>query len=291
MLRSMTGYGRGEARTKKLTIVVELKSVNNRFRDVNLRAPREYLALEPRMSALLKEPFARGRIDAYVRRNAAASSFTVTADLELARQYARVVRGLREALDPDGPAALPLDFILSQSNVIQTSEAHIDVMEEWDVVEIALQAAITDLLEMREREGTAIREDLEQLLSKFRTLVAEVEAASINVSERVQQRLTKRLAKLSHDVDPQRVAQEVAFIADKADINEEVKRLFSHCSQFRDTLDEDEPVGRRLDFLLQEMHREVNTLGSKSTEGQVSQRVVRMKSLLERMREQSANIE
>mgnify|MGYP001414228297 CR=1 FL=1 len=150
MLRSMTGYGRGEARTKKLTVVVELKSVNNRFRDVNLRAPREYLALEPRMNALLKEPFARGRIDAYVRRTAAMSSFSVTADLELARQYTRVVRAVQKSIDPDGSQDLPLAFILSQANVIQTSEAHIDVTEEWDVVEIALQSAIADLLEMRE---------------------------------------------------------------------------------------------------------------------------------------------
>lgn len=292
MLRSMTGYGRGEARTKKLTVVVELKSVNNRFRDIQLRAPREYLALEPRMNALLKEPFSRGRIDAYVRRQATAALHTISADLVLAGQFADVIRKVSAAVDPGVAVVLPLDFILAQPGVLETAEQNVDVMEEWDVVEIAVQAAITDLLEMREHEGVSIRADLEQMLSELRTLVAEVEAASMGVNERLKDKLNKRLARLISDqIDPQRLAQEVAYLADKADVNEEVKRLFNHCEQFRGALDEDEPVGRKLDFLLQEMNREVNTVGSKASDNPVSERVVRMKTLLERMREQSANVE
>ena len=117
MLRSMTGYGRGEARTKKLTVVVELKSVNNRFRDIQLRAPREYLSLEPRMNALLKEPFARGRIDAYVRRQAAAALHTIRADLALAGQFADVIRDVAAHVDPGGKVVIPLDFNIAQPGV------------------------------------------------------------------------------------------------------------------------------------------------------------------------------
>jgi uncharacterized protein (TIGR00255 family) len=288
----MTGYGRGEARARNLTVVVELKSVNNRFRDINLRAPREYLALETRINALLKGPFTRGRIDAYVRRNAGASDSHVKADPALAAAYAKAVRTITEAVDDVDGQEVPLTFILSQPGVMTIAETPVDVMFEWDIVEIALQAAISDLLQMRESEGRALREDLGQQLARARQLVAEVEAASKGINERLRKKLSRRVQRLMTDqVDPYRLAQEVAYLADKADINEEIARLRSHCDQFASALEEDEPVGRRLDFLLQEMNREVNTVGSKAAEHPVSERVVLLKSVLERMREQSANVE
>lgn len=288
----MTGYGRGEARARNLTVVVELKSVNNRFRDINLRAPREYLALEPRIQALLKAPFSRGRIDAYVRRNAGPSGSHVVADAGLAEEYAKAIQTITDKIDAFKKAEVPLTFILSQPGVMSIAETPVDVMLEWDIVEIALQAAITDLLQMREKEGHALHADLSRQLLEARTLVGEIEAASKGINERLRKKLTKRISRLMTDqVDPYRLAQEVAYLADKADITEEIARLRSHCDQFASALGESEPVGRRLDFLLQEMNREVNTVGSKASEHPVSERVVLLKSVLERMREQSANVE
>ncbi len=288
----MTGYGRGEASANDLTVVVELKSVNNRFRDINLRSPREYLALEPRINALLKDSFARGRIDAYVRRTVGATRQRVVADAGLANEYALVINDVVQQMVGFVEREVPFTFILSQPGVMTIDEAPVDVTLEWDVVEIAVQSAIADLLHMREEEGSTIRTDFEEMLDQCGQTVGEIEAASKGINERLQKKLTRRINRLLGDqADPYRIAQEAAHLADKADVAEEVSRLRSHIDQFRQTLDVDEPIGRRLDFLLQEMNREINTIGSKAAEHPVSQRVVVMKSVLERMREQSANVE
>ncbi|MEZ4323067.1 MAG: YicC/YloC family endoribonuclease [Myxococcota bacterium] len=292
MIRSMTGYGRGEASANDLTVVVELKSVNNRFRDINLRSPREYLALEPRINALLKDPFARGRIDAYVRRTVGTTRQRVVADASLANEYALVVNEVAQQMVGFVEREVPFTFILSQPGVMTISEEPVDVTLEWDIVEIAVQSAILDLMQMREAEGATIQREFEQMVDEMRTIVGEIEAASIGINERLQKKLQRRIGRLLGDqADPYRIAQEVAHLADKADVAEEVVRLRSHLDQFTETLGQEDPVGRRLDFLLQEMNREVNTIGSKAAEHPVSQRVVLMKSVLERMREQSANIE
>lgn len=292
MLHSMTGYGRGEASNAEVTVLVELKSVNNRFRDIQLRGPREYMALESRIHNLLKEPFQRGRIDAYVRRTAIASRMRVVADTGLAHDYARVINEVAADMVGFVGRDVPFTFILGQPGVLSIIESDVDVMTEWDVVETALQSAIEDLLNMRRAEGRALQEELSAMLQELRTLVAEVEAAAVGINDRLRQRLEGRIKRmLGERYDPYRIAQEVAILADKADVSEEVARLRSHCDQFAEALSGQEAVGRRLDFLLQEMNREVNTIGSKAAEHPINQRVVDMKAVLERMREQSANIE
>lgn len=293
MLRSMTGFGRGEAASAEVTVVVELRSVNNRFRDLQLRSPREYMALEPRINSLLKDPFARGRIDAFVRRSATGTRSQVTVDTALASAYVTAARQVLAAMPEDGSPAIPLTWVASQPGVLQVTEVEADVMAEWDVVETAINAAIDDLIKMREAEGQALRVDLVSHLGELRTCVAEVEAVAVGVNERLRQRLEARMTRLLGDrgLDKHRLHQEAAVLADKADVSEEVARLRSHCEQFAEALDSEEPVGRRLDFILQEMNREVNTIGSKAVDHPISHRVVTMKSLLERMREQSANVE
>lgn len=292
MLHSMTGYGRGEASNADVTVVVELKSVNNRFRDVQLRCPREYMALEPRIANLLKDPFQRGRIDAYVRRTTTGTRARVVADVALARDYARVVQELAGQVGGALTRDVSLTFVLSQPGVLGLTEAEVDVMGEWEIVETAVQSAIEHLLAMRRAEGQALARDLGGLLGELRQLVAQVEEAASGIDDRLKQRLEGRLQRLLGErVDPWRLAQEIAMLADKADVSEELARLRSHCDQFEEALAADEPVGRRLDFLLQEMNREVNTVGSKAAEHPVHRRVVDMKAVLERMREQSANVE
>jgi uncharacterized protein (TIGR00255 family) len=288
----MTGYGRGEAANGEVTVVVELKSVNNRFRDLQLRCPREYVALEPRITNLLKDPFNRGRIDAYVRRSATTPATRVVANPALANEYERVINELAQHMVGFVSRDVPFTFILGQPGVLSITEADVDVMAEWDVVETALAAAIADLKAMRRQEGAAIGAELRQFLSEIRTLLAEIEAVASGINDRVRQRLEARISRMIGDrAEPYRIAQEVALLADKADVSEEIARMRSHSDQFGEALDAAEPVGRRLDFLLQEMNREVNTIGSKAAEHPISQRVVDLKTALERMREQSANVE
>ena len=288
----MTGYGRGEAASGDITVLVELRSVNNRFRDLQIRSPREYMALEPRINNLLKAPFQRGRIEAFIRRSFITGQKVVIAEPKLAQQYALAIDSIREHSSLFGNQAVPWTFILGQPGVLTVTEADVDLTRELPIVETAIESAIADLLTMREKEGSALKADLEAHLTSLLNCLAEVESFVSGINERLRHRLETRLRKLIGDkVDAQRLVMEAAILADKADVCEELARLRSHCVQFRDGLESAEPIGRRLDFLIQEMHREVNTIGSKAAEHPVSQRVVEMKSILERMREQSANVE
>ncbi len=289
---SMTGYGRGEASNGEVSVVVEMKSVNNRFRDVQLRAPREYLLLEPRIQDRLRQDVNRGRVEIFVRRTSSESSQRVQPDQALAESYHRAMTDVAKRLQRD-VADVPLAAVLQQPGVLSLVDQDTDALAEWEVLSTALDAAITELMEMRRSEGQALLEDLQRHLDELLRLRAEVEACADGIGERLRARLEARLNKLLADrVDPARLAQEAAILADKADVSEELARMQSHCQQFLETMQAtDEPVGRKLDFLLQELNREINTIGSKSAEHPIAARVVDMKSVLERMREQAANVE
>lgn len=290
-MNSMTGYGRGEATNGGVSVVVELKSVNNRFRDVNVRMPREYMMLESRIVSAVKGSVARGRVDVYVRRSATESNQTVHADPVLAERYLVAVRAVAQRLQLSTDA-VQLDSILGQPGVLSLREVEADALGEWEVVETALQAALEELIRMRRTEGEALRADLLSHLVALERKHIEVSKQASGLTERLHNRLQERLNRLLSDrFDAARLAQEAAVLADKADVSEELARLVSHFSQFRTALESAEPTGRRLEFLVQEMNREVNTLGSKSAEHPVSAAVVDMKSVLERVREQAANVE
>ncbi|MBN2800586.1 MAG: YicC family protein [Deltaproteobacteria bacterium] len=292
MLRSMTGYGRGEAARGEVSVVVELRSVNNRFRDVQVRAPRSYLPLEPRIHNALKAPFSRGRIDAFVRRSLGDDPSVVRADIELAREYLAAIQSIARALPGVSQGEVPVGLLVGQPGVLNVSETEIDVITEWYVVETALGSAVSDLLSMREAEGRALYLDLQHHLGELRGVMMSVDAQIEGVNERLKEKIVGRVRKLLADrIEPHRLEQEAALLADKADVSEEVARLRSHAEQFSEALELDEPVGRRLDFLLQEMNREVNTIGSKAAEQPLTSLVVDMKAILERMREQAANVE
>lgn len=290
-MNSMTGYGRGEARSGELAIVVEMKSVNNRFLDLQLRVPREYMILEPRIQERLKSQIQRGRLEVYIRRTASESGQQVLADPALAESYHRAMLAVAQRLQRGGEA-IPLSHVLAQPGVLTLVERDPDALAEWEVLHTALEAALEELRAMRAREGQALREDLDRHLQQLRRLLSEVEEAAAGVAERLRQRLDARLLRLLGDrLDPARLAAEAAVLADKADISEELVRIRSHLAQFHEALHLDEPVGRKLDFLLQELNREVNTVGSKSAEHPIAARVVEMKGLVERLREQAANVE
>ncbi len=290
-MNSMTGFGRGEATNGDVSVVVEMKSVNNRFRDLQIRVPREYMVLEPRLHTMLREAVQRGRIEVYVRRSAAESGTAVQADPALAEKYRNAMRDVARRLGRHDDE-VPLALVLAQPGVLNHVETEPDALREWDLVATAVEASLNDLMEMRATEGAALARDLSRHMDELLRQWAEVSASSEGVAERLRLKLQQRMMRLIADrVDPDRLAVEAAILADKADISEELARVKAHCDQFADAIAAPEPVGRKLDFLLQELNREINTIGSKAAEHPISARVVDMKSTLERMREQAANVE
>ncbi len=289
-MNSMTGFGRGQATGNSVTVTVEMKSVNNRFRDLQIRCPREYMAFEPRISAQLKPRFGRGRIDVFIRRITSSAALGVAVDEGVARTYVESLTELGQKLSLDND--LGLRDVAVMPGVLTTMAQEPDVAAEWGILETALDAASDHLVEMRSREGGALRTVLEKLFDELSDYRQKVALEADGVAARLRLKLMDRLNRLVGDrVDPDRLAQEAAILADKADISEEIARLESHIKQARAALKRDEPIGRRLDFLAQELNREINTIGSKAVEHSVSALVVDMKSILERIREQVANVE
>lgn len=290
-MRSMTGFGRGEATSGPVTVTVELKTVNNRFKDVQLRMPREYGVWEPRVLALLRDGIGRGRLDAVVRRTGGVGGVQVAVDLDVADQYRRAIEALAERFKrPAGE--LSLAQLAALPGVLAVVEGEPDVAAEWDLCATAVESALSDLGRMRVAEGEALERDLRANVARMSALRAEVAELAEGLGERILRRMQERIARLVADrADATRIVQEAAVLADKADIAEELARLGSHLDQLVEALGGDDAVGRKLDFLLQEMNREVNTIGSKAAEHPVSERVVEMKTVLERLREQAANVE
>jgi uncharacterized protein (TIGR00255 family) len=288
---SMTGFGRAEARGGGVAVTVELKSVNNRFRDINLRCPREYAALEPRVAGLVKARFARGRIEVYVRRVDASGSTEIQFNKAAAEEALIALRGWAQDLEGVDDR-ISIEFLAGLPGVLVQGEREADPTSEWSLVEIAVDGAIDHLAKMRSAEGDALERDLLSYLNEIQALLAQVLGLSEGIASRLELRLMERLNRLVGDrVEEGRLAQEAAIQADKADVAEELARLRSHFDQFGAAIAKPGPVGRRLDFLTQEMNREINTIGSKAVDAEVSSLVVDMKSVLERMREQVANVE
>ena len=287
----MTGYGRGHAADGDLAVTVEVRSVNNRFKDVQTRLPREHAALEPGITGAVKKRFARGRFDIYVRRAASSGGASVRVDVAAASRLRAELSALAGELGEEAPA-LDLLALAALPGVLVPFEPTVDADGEWPLVELALGAALEQLEAMRRKEGAALHDDLVGHVDVLAGVVAKIGLEARSLPDRVKERLDERLSRLAGDrVDPWRLAQEVAVLADKADISEELARLKSHVAQFRKAVASDEAVGRRLDFLIQEMNREVNTIGSKAADSAVSALVVDCKSVIERMREQVANVE
>jgi uncharacterized protein (TIGR00255 family) len=288
----MTGFGAGRARVGDEELSVELRSLNHKFCEVKARLPRELAPLEPVLAKQVKERLARGSVEVLVRRQSPTASGTVpTIDLGLAREYARAFRELSASLGLTGD--LGLSQLVNQPGVVRLEERGVNVEAATEACQTALAQALVALEEMRRVEGEAIRADLESRLGLIAGWAAEVAQLAPRSVEDYRRRLEERVAELSRGVavEPQRLAQEVAVFAERTDIAEEMTRLSSHLEQFRALIQSDEPSGRRMDFLVQEMHREVNTTGSKSQHAEISNRVVSMKAEVERIREQVQNVE
>ena len=295
-MKSMTAYGRGEVETASLKWVVELKSLNHRFLELSLNLPRRLWALEDRFRKLIKSRVARGRIDMQLSwESLTDKSLTLKLDKGMVAGVRTVLEQIR--LIGGTPESLKLEHFLHFSDLIVTKEQanqDLEVEETWDTVSTAVSQALDLLEEMRLTEGAALAADLAGHLADIRREVGRVAVQAPLLPQLWRERVTTRLAELFPEgspVDETRLAQEVALMADRRDLTEEMARLDSHLAQFQQTLVSQEPVGRKQEFLLQEMLRETNTIGSKANDLTISQAVLEIKGSLERLREQVQNIE
>jgi uncharacterized protein (TIGR00255 family) len=290
----MTGYGRGEVEEGDLKWVVELKSVNHRFLEVSPNLPRHLWALEDRVRKLIKRRLARGRVDVQLSwEGRAERPLTVRLDPAMTAQIYGLLSSLSETLSE--PEPVRLTHLLQFADLIVARERQTQDTEEiWQMVSRALAQALEALEVMRGNEGAALAEEtlghLDQVRQELQRIKSQAELVPGLWQERLQARLEELLAEAA-PVDEGRLAQEIAFLAERRDIQEELTRLESHVAQFHEALAVPGPVGRKLEFLLQEMLRETNTIGVKAGDLDISQAVVTIKGLLERLREQVQNIE
>lgn len=292
MIKSMTGYGKGQARGDELAMTVEIKSVNHRFGDISVKTPRSLMALEGDIKKRVAQRLKRGKIDVFVNLEFTGNSILVpTWNRPLADAYLRIFEEMDGTYDLRG--GIPLSLLAGQKDVISLQEAPLAEELLRPVMEGALDQALEAMEKMRQAEGEAMQRDIESRFLFLENSLKEVEGRAPEVPLEWQAKLKERLARLQQDVecDPQRVAQEIAIFADRCDISEEVVRFRSHLEQFRTLLGSDEPVGRQMDFLVQELNREVNTMGSKSNDAELTRLVVALKAELEKIREQVQNVE
>ena len=293
MIKSMTGFGRGESTNEVHHFNVEIKTVNHRYNDIIVKMPKHINYLEEKIKKTIKDKINRGRVEVYINLEYIdESAVDVKVDLSLANAYKEALNILVEQLDIKDD--VDLSHILSFSEIIKTERRELDEEQIWDCLEIALVEALDSVMDMRVKEGLALKSDLEIQLMSMDEIIDKIEERSplvvIEYREKLESRI-KEILNIDCNIDEERLAYEVAFFADKSDINEEIIRFKSHIKQFLKSFEENEPVGRKLDFLIQEMNREINTIGSKASDLVISNNVVNIKSQLEKMREQVQNIE
>lgn len=291
--RSMTGFGRGD-QTGANGWSVEIKSVNHRFCDIRLKMSHLLNPLEDRIKKLISTSFSRAHVDVVITRTGSTSSTsTLVVDHDLSQEYYSCLQNLATDLDLDTSHSELLRLVATYPQVIVSEKQEQDVDEVWNNLQPAISAALHESLAMRENEGHHLKNDLNQRLNDFSKVIAEIDKVLPELLEQRKNNLEDKITKLLNgiDLDPLRLAQEVVILTDKADVTEEVVRLHSHIDQFQAFLDLNEPVGRRLDFLLQEFLREINTLASKISSSAIAHQTVALKSEIEKMREQVQNLE
>ncbi|CDF57880.1 YicC/YloC family endoribonuclease [Thermobrachium celere] len=292
MVKSMTGYGRGYAEYNNRAFTVELKSVNNRYLDVNIRYPKHLMSLEDKIRKHISTYISRGKIDVYISQDKfSKEDIEVKLDENIARAYCEAFSIMSERLNLENDITVSR---LSKFQDVLTIEKREEVTEEiWNVLKEALEKALNMFIDMRQKEGIKLSEDLIHRCEKISNLVDKIEERSDLVVEEYREKIYQRVSEFLKDVavDEARLLNEVAFFADKCNITEEIVRLKSHIKQFQDSLNLNEPIGKKLDFIVQEMNRETNTIGSKSNDLTITNLVVEIKSEIEKIREQIQNIE
>jgi len=292
MIKSMTGFGRGNYEESGRSFVIEIKSVNHRYLDVNVKMPRAMISLEERIRKAISETISRGKIDVFVTQNNYEKEDMVASFNEhLADSYVKCLQEIKERYSVRDDISVSL--IAKFPDVISLQKDEQDLEDIWKTAEVPLKMAIEALVSMREREGEKLKEDIVTRCNNVAELVKKVELRAPLVVKEYKERLEQRLKDLLNDavIDENRIAMEIAIFADRSNIDEEIVRLKSHLAQMIDNTKLEEPVGRKLDFILQELNRETNTIGSKANDAELVQIVLNMKNEIEKIREQVQNIE
>lgn len=292
MVRSMTGFGRGEVSRDGKEFTVEIKTVNHRYFDIFVKMPRQISFLEERVREFVGKAVSRGKIDIYITyTDYGSDSRQVTIDEPLAQAYLSALEQLRDRFSLADDISVSL---LSRCpEVLKVEQVEEDAEQLWEILRTALDGAVASLIRMREIEGEAMKKALLERADAVEDMIAKIEARAPEVPKEYKAKLTERIIELlgQQTVDESRIAMEVALFADRCSIDEELVRLRSHFVQMRQILGMDQPVGRKLDFLVQEMNREINTIGSKANDLEITRYVVDVKSEIEKIREQVQNIE
>lgn len=281
---SMTGYGKGQYENDMYRFKVEIKSVNHRYMDINIRSPRQIAYLDESIKRQVKKVLSRGKIDIYIHMDyLEESEVDVEVDNDLAVSYYNAMLEIKKSLNLS--SEIEVKDILNVSDVIKTKKKEIDEDDVWQVLEGAFNLALDSIVEMRKKEGDELKENIALKGANIEKLIKTIETRSPVVVLEYKRKLNERIKELLEDdieVDKEKLSTEVAFFADKANIDEEIVRLKSHLKQLYSILEEETPIGRKLDFLIQEFNREINTIGSKSSDNIVTSNVVELKSEIEK---------
>ncbi len=291
MVSSMTGFGRGKRQSEKFAVTVEIKSVNHRFLECNIRLPRQLMKIEDKIKKLLGGKISRGRVEVFVTiEGQDIFSQKIHVNWSLLDEYFRAIGQIREKYRIVHDVSI--SDLLKLDDCFSIVEEDTGTSELENLVLEAVKEAVTALKEMRDAEGAALAQDVSGHLQNLRIRLEKVKDFAPVVVEQYAERLEKRMKEFAQgEIDEGRLLNEVAVFADRADISEELARLSSHIEQFEKSMEISGPIGRKLDFYVQEMNREVNTIGSKANDAKIASEVVEMKSLLEKMKEQIQNIE
>ena len=298
MIKSMTGYGKGQHTENDRKFTIEIRSVNNRYNDITIKLPRFLNPFEERIRKQLAMTISRGKVEVFVQfETFAAADVNIKLNRPLADAYfAKLVAISREYnLIPPRETPNILDMISNFPDIIEIDKSMESTPQDeiWQTLSIALDEAITHFLDMRRREGEALKADLLEKINKADGLVYEISESVPQIQESHREKLKVRIEEVLKDIviDEQRLLNEVAFYADKYSVDEELIRLGSHISQFKEILNESIPIGKKMDFVVQEMVRETNTLGAKANDVAISRNIIQLKSEIEKIREQIQNIE
>jgi uncharacterized protein (TIGR00255 family) len=288
----MTGYGHGETDADGTKFTVEVNSVNRKQSDIVINLPRDLVSLEPQIRQTINENISRGRTNVVVSyHNGSTGPRQLALDVELARSYHDAMRALQKELN--APGEITIGAILQAPGVMRAPEESFDSIAAWPPIERALRAALNQLIKMREREGKHLAKDLIHRLKAMRKQIKEIRSLHPDVVKKYRTTLMERIQKAGLPIadDDERLIKEISFFADRSDVSEELTRAESHLAEFARHLRRHEPVGRTLEFITQEIFRELNTLGAKANDAGISQRVVACKAELEKIREQIQNLE
>jgi uncharacterized protein (TIGR00255 family) len=291
-MKSMTGYGTAEGKVGKGILFVELKGVNHRFSEINVKIPGRMSILEGRIRKFMQAEFDRGKIDVFFKeKEPLFGGVSISVDLELARRYQAILKKLKRDLGLSDE----IDFfkVVGLDKILHVEEGDGSYDRLWGQIEVLLKRATAGMMKMRIKEGAHIRDDQLKRVERLSRLVEDIQSRSQHVRDGHMERIRSKIngAISASEIDEQRLAQEAAYLGGRQDIAEETVRLISHIKQYRHILHAKDAVGRRLDFLLQEMNREANTIGAKASDAAVSRMVVDCKAELERLKEQVQNVE